>query len=99
MVDHLAGVINRGRGWSSESPHGGFQDPTSQSSQALERWEAGDRRQADGGILALVKTPQGTNSDEAIAEVTKVPPREWRRPGHPRRRGSERDSGKCGRAN
>ncbi len=51
---------------------GGFQDPTSQSSQALERLEQATGMRADGGIVALVKTPQGTNSDAAIAEVTKV---------------------------
>src|SRR4030081_1077547 len=51
---------------------GGFQDPTSQSSQALDRLQQATGMRADGGIVALVKTPDGTNSATAIAEVTKV---------------------------
>ena len=51
---------------------GGFQDPSSQSSQALDRLQQATGMRADGGIVALVKTPDGTNSDIAIAEVTKV---------------------------
>src|SRR6266851_6098787 len=51
---------------------GGFQDPSSQSSQALDRLEQATGMRADGGIVALVKTPDGTNSATAIAEVSKV---------------------------
>ncbi len=51
---------------------GGFQDPSSQSSQALDRLEQATGMRADGGIVALVRTPDGTNSATAIAEVTKV---------------------------
>jgi RND superfamily putative drug exporter len=51
---------------------GGFQDPTSQSQQALDRLEQATGMRADGGIVALIKTPDGTNSDTAIAEMTKV---------------------------
>ena len=51
---------------------GGFQDPSSQSSQALDRLEQATGMRADGGIVVLIKTPDGTNSDTAIAEVTKV---------------------------
>lgn len=51
---------------------GGFQDPSSQSSQALDRLEAATGMRADGGIVALVKTPQGTNSQEALTEVSNV---------------------------
>jgi len=51
---------------------GGFQDPSSQSSQALDRLQQATGMRADGGIVALVKTPDGTNSDSAIAEVTRV---------------------------
>src|SRR3981081_1481637 len=51
---------------------GGFQDPSSQSSQALDRLQAATGMRADGGIVALVRTPDGTNSDTAISEVTKV---------------------------
>jgi RND superfamily putative drug exporter len=51
---------------------GGFQDPTSQSSQALDRLQQATGMRADGGIVALVKTPDGTNSATAVAEVTKV---------------------------
>jgi RND superfamily putative drug exporter len=51
---------------------GGFQDPSSQSQQALDRLEQATGMRGDGGIVALVKTPDGTNSDSAIAEVTKV---------------------------
>ena len=51
---------------------GGFQDPSSQSSVALDRLEQATGMRADGGIVVLIKTPDGTNSDTAIAEVTKV---------------------------
>src|SRR6202165_4529576 len=51
---------------------GGFQGPSWQSGQALDRLQAATGMRADGGIVALVKTPDGTNSDTAIAEVTRV---------------------------
>jgi uncharacterized membrane protein YdfJ with MMPL/SSD domain len=51
---------------------GGFQDPSSQSTQALDRLESAAGVRADGGIVALVKTPQGATSAAAIAEVNKV---------------------------
>jgi RND superfamily putative drug exporter len=51
---------------------GGFQDPSSQSSQALDRLQEATGMRADGGIVALVKTPDGTNSASAIAEATRV---------------------------
>src|ERR1700687_2172696 len=51
---------------------GGFQDPSSQSSLALDRLEKATGMRADGGIVALVKTPQGTNSQEALTEVSNV---------------------------
>src|ERR1700682_3227345 len=51
---------------------GGFQDPSSQSSLALARLEQATGMRADGGIVALVKTPQGTNSQEALTEVSNV---------------------------
>jgi uncharacterized membrane protein YdfJ with MMPL/SSD domain len=51
---------------------GGFQDPSSQSTQALNRLESAAGVRADGGIVALVKTPQGATSAAAIAEVNKV---------------------------
>jgi RND superfamily putative drug exporter len=51
---------------------GGFQDPTSQSSLALDRLESATGMRADGGIVALVKTPDGATSDPAMTEVNKV---------------------------
>ncbi len=51
---------------------GGFQDPSSQSTLALNRLESAAGVRADGGIVALIKTPQGATSDAAIAEVSKV---------------------------
>jgi RND superfamily putative drug exporter len=51
---------------------GGFQDPTSQSSQALDRLESATGMRADGGIVALVKTPDGATSNPAMTEVNKV---------------------------
>jgi RND superfamily putative drug exporter len=51
---------------------GGFQDPSSQSTLALNRLESAAGVRADGGIVALIKTPQGATSDAAIAEVNKV---------------------------
>src|SRR5882762_178750 len=51
---------------------GGFQDPSSQSSLALDRLEQATGLRADGGIVALVKTPDGATSDPAMTEVSKV---------------------------
>jgi RND superfamily putative drug exporter len=51
---------------------GGFQDPSSQSSLALDRLEAATGMRADGGIIALVKTPDGATSDPATSEVNRV---------------------------
>src|SRR6266566_4065872 len=51
---------------------GGFQDPSSQSSVALDRLEQATGMRADGGIVALVKTPDGATSDPAMTEVSKV---------------------------
>src|SRR5712671_2726270 len=51
---------------------GGFQDPSSQSSVALDRLEQATAMRADGGIVALVKTPDGATSDPAMTEVSKV---------------------------
>lgn len=51
---------------------GGFQDPSAQSSQAIDRLQSATGLRADGGIIAMVRTDQGTNSDAAVAEVTRV---------------------------
>jgi RND superfamily putative drug exporter len=51
---------------------GGFQDPSSQSSLALDRLEAATGMRADGGIIALVKTPEGATSNPAMNEVSRV---------------------------
>src|ERR1700704_4689617 len=51
---------------------GGFQDPSSQSSLALDRLEQATGMRADGGIIALVKTPDGATSAAAMTEVSKV---------------------------
>src|ERR1700694_4752076 len=51
---------------------GGFQDPSSQSSLALDRLESATGMRADGGIFALVKTPDGATSAPAMTEVNKV---------------------------
>src|SRR5712671_89147 len=51
---------------------GGFQDPSSQSSVALDRLEQATGMRADGGIVALVKTPAGATSDPGMTEVSKV---------------------------
>lgn len=51
---------------------GGFQDPSSQSSLALDRLEAATGMRADGGIVALVKTPEGASSGAAVTEVDRV---------------------------
>jgi len=51
---------------------GGFQDPSSQSSLALDRLEAATGMRADGGMIALVKTPEGATSNPAMNEVSRV---------------------------
>ena len=51
---------------------GGFQDPSAQSSLAVDRLESATGMRADGGIVALVMTNQGATSDAAVAEVTRV---------------------------
>jgi len=51
---------------------GGFQDPSSQSSQAVDRQQSASGLRADGGIIALVKTPDGAGSEAAMTEVTNV---------------------------
>ena len=66
----LSGAI--GGSVSKSLQAGGFQDPSSQSSLALARLEQATGMRADGGIVALVKTPQGTNSQEALTEVSNV---------------------------
>jgi RND superfamily putative drug exporter len=66
----LSGVI--GGQVSRSLQAGGFQDPTSQSSVALDRLEAATGMRADGGIVALVKTPSGATSDPGMTEVNKV---------------------------
>jgi uncharacterized membrane protein YdfJ with MMPL/SSD domain len=51
---------------------GGFQDPSSQSTLAIARLQSASGVRADGGIVALVKTPDGATSDAAMVEVKKV---------------------------
>jgi uncharacterized membrane protein YdfJ with MMPL/SSD domain len=51
---------------------GGFQDPTSQSTVAVARLQSASGVRADGGIVALVQTPDGFTSPTAVAEVAKV---------------------------
>ena len=41
---------------------GGFQDPSSQSTLAVARQQSASGVRADGGIVALVKTPDGATS-------------------------------------
>jgi RND superfamily putative drug exporter len=66
----LSGAI--GGSVSKSLQAGGFQDPSSQSSLALDRLEKATGMRADGGIVALVKTSEGATSDAAITEVNKV---------------------------
>jgi uncharacterized membrane protein YdfJ with MMPL/SSD domain len=66
----LAGVL--GGPVSKSLQSGGFQDPSSQSSEALQRLESAKGVRADGGIIALVKTSQGIDSAATAAEVDKV---------------------------
>jgi uncharacterized membrane protein YdfJ with MMPL/SSD domain len=51
---------------------GGFQDPSSQSTQAVARLENATGLRADGGLIALVTTKQGIDSTGSVTEVTKV---------------------------
>src|SRR6266852_6832707 len=51
---------------------GGFQDPNSQSTVAVARQQSASGIRADGGIVALVKTPDGATSFAGTAEVLKV---------------------------
>jgi uncharacterized membrane protein YdfJ with MMPL/SSD domain len=51
---------------------GGFQDPSSQSTLAVDRLQSASGLRADGGLVALVKTPDGATSAAGMAEVTKV---------------------------
>ena len=66
----LSGVF--GGPVSSSLKVGGFQDPSSQSSLALDRLEAATGMRADGGLIALVNTPQGATSETAVTEVDRV---------------------------
>ncbi len=51
---------------------GGFQDPASQSTVAVARLQSASGVRADGGIVALVQTPDGVSSPSTMAEVTRV---------------------------
>ena len=51
---------------------GGFQDPSTQSSLAIDRLQSASGLRADGGIVALVRTSDGATSDAAMAEALKV---------------------------
>jgi uncharacterized membrane protein YdfJ with MMPL/SSD domain len=51
---------------------GGFQDPSSQSTIAVARQQSASGVRADGGIVALVKTPDGATSPTGMAEAQKV---------------------------
>src|SRR6266853_1059555 len=51
---------------------GGFQDPSSESTVAVARQQSASGLRADGGIIALVKTPDGATSPTGMAEANKV---------------------------
>jgi uncharacterized membrane protein YdfJ with MMPL/SSD domain len=51
---------------------GGFQDPGSQSTLAIDRLQSASGFRADGGLIALVTTPDGATSSNAMAEVSRV---------------------------
>jgi RND superfamily putative drug exporter len=51
---------------------GGFQDPSSQSTIAVARLQNASGVRSDGGIVALVKTPDGATSAAGMAEANKV---------------------------
>ena len=65
-----AGIL--GGSVSKSLQSGGFQDPSSQSSQAVVRLENATGLRSDGGIIALVSTRSGIDSPDAVAEVNKV---------------------------
>ena len=66
----VAGIL--GGSVSKSLQSGGFQDPSSQSSQAVARLENATGLRSDGGIIALVTTKQGINSPDSMNEVTKI---------------------------
>ncbi|MHB8612045.1 MAG: MMPL family transporter [Candidatus Dormibacteraceae bacterium] len=51
---------------------GGFQDPASESTIAVARLQSASGVRSDGGIVALVKTPDGAGSPAGMAEANKV---------------------------
>ena len=51
---------------------GGFQDPGSESTIAVARLQSASGLRADGGLVALIKTPDGAGSPAGMAEATKV---------------------------
>jgi uncharacterized membrane protein YdfJ with MMPL/SSD domain len=51
---------------------GGFQDPGSESTLAVARLQSASGVRADGGLVALVKTPDGASSPAGMAEANKV---------------------------
>jgi RND superfamily putative drug exporter len=51
---------------------GGFQDPGSESTIAVARLQQASGVRADGGLVALVQTPDGAGSLAGMAEATKV---------------------------
>lgn len=51
---------------------GGFQDPASQSTIAVARLQSATGVRADGGLVALVQTPDGPASPSTKAEVARV---------------------------
>src|SRR6516165_4586790 len=53
------------------SPYGA-NDPATQSVQASNRFQAAAHRQLDPGVVALVSTPQGINSEQTRNRVQQV---------------------------
>ena len=49
---------------------GGFQDPNSQSTVAVARLQSASGVRSDGGLVALVQTPDGAISPTGMAEAT-----------------------------
>src|ERR1700682_1395636 len=66
----VAGIL--GGSVSKSLQSGGFQDPSSQSSQAVVRLENATGLRSDGGIIALVSTKRGIDSTDSVTEVTRV---------------------------
>jgi uncharacterized membrane protein YdfJ with MMPL/SSD domain len=66
----VAGIFGGSVSQSLQS--GGFQDPGSQSSQAVARLESASGLRSDGGIIALVTTANGISATDSVTEVTKV---------------------------